>query len=171
MEGRDVAAAEDERRITALARAAVERAAPEELPLFRATSEAYLRDPAALERQRAGGKDEMLGFGAEAAMVLVTPVALSVATDVLRFLGEQIRRVAQKEGEGAVDALVDRVAGRDGDDVEAAPAAAAPPPLDLTDEQLEQVRAVALEKAKLLKLPDAKAELLADSLVGSLATA
>ncbi len=160
----------DDARVTALARAAVERAAPEELPLFRATSEAYLRDPAALERQRAGSKDDMLGFGAEAAMVLVTPVALSVATDVLRFLGEQIRRVARKEGEGAVDALVDRVAGRD-DDAAAPAAPAEPPPLELTDEQLEQVRAVALEKAKLLKLPDAKAELLADSLVGSLATA
>jgi hypothetical protein len=159
----------DDARVTALARAAVERAAPEELPLFRATSEAYLRDPAALERQRAGGKDDMLGFGAEAAMVLVTPVALSVASDVLRFVGEQIRRVARKEGEGAVDALVDRVAGRDEEAAAAAPAE--PAPLELTDEQLEQVRAVALEKAKLLKLPDAKAELLADSLVGSLATA
>ncbi len=156
-------------RVAALARAAVERAAPEELPLFRATSEAYLRDPASLEQR--GGRDEMLGFGVEAAAVLVTPVALSVARDVLVFLGEQVRRVARKEGEGAVDKLVDRVAGRDGDEPQAEAAPAEPPPLDLTDEQLEQVRAIALEKAKLLKLPDAKAELLADSLVGSLATA
>lgn len=154
----------DDTRVTALARAAVERAAPEELPLFRATSEAYLRDPAELEQRRS--RDEMLGFGIEAAAVLVTPVALSVARDVLVFLGEQVRRVARKEGEEAVDRLVDHVAGR-GEDED--PAAAAP--LDLTDEQLEQVRAHALEKALLLKLPAAKAELLADSLVGSLATA
>lgn len=163
MEDRDVAAAEDERRITELARAAVERAAPEELPLFRATSEAYLRDPSALGQGRS--RDEMLGFGAEAAMVLVTPVALSVARDVLVFLGEQVRRVARKEGEEAVDRIVDRVAGRNEDEV------AAPPAAELTDEQLEQVRALALEKAKLLKLSDTKAKLLADSLVGSLATA
>ena len=156
----------DGARVTALARAAVERAAPEELPLFHATSEAYLRDPSALKQKPGGGKDEMLGFGAEAAMLLVTPVALSVARDVLVFLGEQVRRVARKEGEGAIDRLVDRAAGRDDD-----AAAGAPPPLDLTDEQLEQVRAHALEKALLLKLPAAKAELLADSLVGSLATA
>ena len=97
----------DDERVTALARAAVERAAPEELPLFRATSEAYLNDPAALEQR--GGRDEMLGFGVEAAAVLVTPVALSVARDVLAFLAEQVRRVARKEGEGAIDALVDRV--------------------------------------------------------------
>jgi hypothetical protein len=156
----------DDARVTALARAAVERAAPEELPLFRATSEAYLRDPGSL-RQR-GGKDEMLGFGVEAAAVLVTPVALSVARDVLAFLAEQVRRVARTEGESAIDRLVDRVAGRDGEE-QAAPAPAEP--ADLTDEQLEQVRAHALEKALLLKLPAAKAELLADSLVGSLATA
>jgi len=42
---------------------------------------------------------------------------------------------------------------------------------DLTEEQLEQVRALALEKAQQLKLAPDKAELLADSLVGSLATA
>ena len=157
----------DSARIAALARAAVEKAAPEELPLFRATSEAYLRDPAELE-QRAG-KDEMLGFGVEAAAVLVTPVALSVARDVLVFLGEQIRRIARNEGEGAIDRLVDRVAGRH--DEEPEPAAPAPAALGLTDEQLEQVRELALDKARLLKLPEAKAELLADSLVGSLATA
>lgn len=157
--------AADDARVTTLARAAVERAAPEELPLFRATSEAYLRDPTALEQR--GGKDELLGFGVEAAAVLVTPVALSVARDVLVFLGDQIRRVARKEGEAAVDRIVDRAAGRD----EEAAAPAPDRPAELTDEQLEQVRALALEKAKLLKLPDAKAALLADSLVGSLATA
>lgn len=155
----------DDARVTALARAAVERAAPEELPLFPATSEAYLRDPASLRPR--GGRDDMLGFGVEAAAVLVTPVALSVARDVLTFLAEQVRRVARKEGEGAVDRLVDRVAGRDDEEQPAAP----PPPAELTDAQLEQVRAHALEKALLLRLPPAKAELLADSLVGSLATA
>jgi hypothetical protein len=155
----------DDARVTALARIAVERAAPEELPLFRATSEAYLRDPGSLEQR--GGRDEMLGFGVEAAAVLVTPVALSVARDVLAFLAEQVRRVARTESEGAIDRLVDRVAGRGEEDAESTAAA----PAQLTDEQLAQVREHALEKALQLKLPAAKAELLADSLVGSLATA
>ena len=97
------------------------------------------------------------------------PWRLSVARDVLVFLGDQIRRVARKEGEAAVDRIVDRAAGRDEDEEVAAPAPDGP--AELTDEQLDQVRALALEKAKLLKLPDAKAALLADSLVGSLATA
>ena len=42
---------------------------------------------------------------------------------------------------------------------------------ELTDEQLRQVRSLALEKARSLKLSKERATLLADSLVGSLATA
>ena len=43
-------------------------------------------------------------------------------------------------------------------------------PIELTDEQLHEVHRIALEKAKQLKLSADKAELLADSLVGELAT-
>ena len=152
----------DDALVAALARASIERAAPEELPLFRATSAAYFEDPAALERGRSG--DEMLGFGAEAAMMLVTPVALSVARDVIAFLGQQLKAQAAKEGEGAVRSVLARILHRDGKE----PAADVP---ELTDEQLAQVRTLAIEKAKQLRLSDDKAELLAESLVGSLATA
>lgn len=151
--------------VAGLARAAIERAAPEELPLFRATSEAYFADPGALEQRR--GRDEKLGFGAEAAMMLVTPIALQVARDVIGFLGEQLRERARAQGEGALDTLIARLVNRGKD--EPGTTAAAPP--ELTDEQLQQVRSLALEKARSLKLSDAKAELLADALVGSLATA
>jgi hypothetical protein len=65
----------DDELVALLARAAVERAAPEELPLFRATSSAYFEDPGALERQ--ASKDDMLGFGPGAVVVLLTPVALT----------------------------------------------------------------------------------------------
>ena len=156
----------DDVLVAALARASVERAAPEELPLFRATSEAYFDDPAALEKRRSG--DEMLGFGIDSAVMLLTPVALAVAKDVIEFIGTQLRARAEKEGEGAIDRVLDRLLRRNGE-----PAAATAPaaPAELTDEQLNQVRALALEKAKQLKLSDEKAELLAESLVGSLATA
>jgi hypothetical protein len=153
----------DDARVTALARAAVERAAPEELPIFRATSEAYLRDPSALQRRE--GKDEMLGFGVDAAVVLVTPVALQVARDVLGFLHEQLRARAREHGESAIDRIVARLVGKKAEESEAEPVP------ELTDAQLEQVRALAFEKARSLKLSEARAELLADSLVGSLATA
>ena len=158
------ARSDDDALVAALARASVERAAPEELPLFRATSEAYFDDPSALERPKS--RDDMLGFGVDAAVMLVTPVALAVARDVIQFIGTHLRARAEKEGEGAIDRVLDRLLRRDDEPV-ATPAS----PAELTDDQLEQVRTLALEKAKQLKLSDAKAELLAESLVGSLATA
>lgn len=154
---------QDDTRVLELARAGVERAAPEELPLFGPTSEAFLVDPASLERE--GGGDQVLGFGVESALVLVTPAALSVAREVVTFLAAQVRARLKDEGEGAVQRTLDRIFG--GKD---AAAPAEPPPPELSDEQLERVHELALEKARLLKLPDAKAELLADSIVGSLAT-
>ncbi len=155
----------DDALVAALARASVERAAPEELPLFRATSDAYFNDPAALRKQRSG--DEMLGFGVDAAVMLVTPVAFAVAKDVIEFIGTHLRARAEKEGEGAIDSVLDRLLRRDEDAAATEPGTVP----GLTDEQLEQVRSLALEKAKQLKLSDTKAELLAESLVGSLATA
>ena len=155
--------ATDDQLAVALARAAIEGAAPEELPLFPAVSEAYLEGRDVTGEQ---GGDEMLGFGVDAAVVLLTPVALTVAKDVLGFLRVQLAKQAAKHGESLVDRLFDRLLRR-GDDEPAAE----PEPAELTDEQLDQVRDFALQKAKLLKLPDEKAKLLADSLVGSLATA
>lgn len=162
MSDQSVAAAQNDDLVAALARATVERAAPEELPLFRATSEAYLRDPASLGSGKS--RDEMLGFGVEAAAMLVTPVALQVARDVLGFLHEQLRERAREHGEGAIDRLLARLVGKDEPEEGAEP-------VELSDEELERVRAVALEKARALKLSDERATLLADSLVGSLATA
>jgi hypothetical protein len=159
----------DDELAVALARSAVERAAPEELVIFPAASEAFLEGDDPSKKTRG---DPMLGFGVEAAVVLVTPVALTVAKDVLGFLREQLKKQADEHGDDAFDWLVRKIFRR-GDDKDAkdeAPAVAAEP-TELTDEQLEEVRKLAIEKAKQLKLPKDKAELLADSLVGSLATA
>lgn len=163
MSDQPVAAATPDDLVAELARATVERAAPEELPLFDPISEAYFADPQSLD----GGKrrDEMLGFGVDAAVVLVTPVALQVARDVLGFLHEQLRARAREQGEGAIDRLIARIVGRKDE------APADEPVPELTDAQLEQVRALAVEKARSLKLSEERAALLADSLVGSLATA
>jgi hypothetical protein len=158
-----VAAATPDDLVAELARAAVARAAPEELPLFAPMSEAYLADPKALDPGKS--RDDMLGFGVEAAAMLVTPIALQVARDVLGFLHEQLRERAREQGEGAIDRIIARLVGKKDD------AAAVEEVPELTDVQLEQVRALAFEKARSLKLSDSRAELLADSLVGSLATA
>lgn len=160
----------DDALVAELARSTVARVAPEELPLFRATSEAYFENPKALEGREAG--DEMLGFGVDAALILVTPVALAVSRDVLNFIVAQVREKAREHGAEAIDRLFDRLLKRKEKPAAAAPtpAPAQPEPPDLTEEQLEEVRTLALEKARQLKLAPDKAELLADALVGSLAT-
>ena len=99
--------ASEDMLVAGLARTAVEQAAPEELPLFRPTSEAFFEDPAALERR--DGRDELLAFGVDAAVVLVTPVALSVARDVVRFVADQVRSRLATEGEGAIQRTLDRI--------------------------------------------------------------
>ena len=162
----------DDELAVALARSTVERAAPEEMVIFPAASEAFLegQDPSTKTRG-----DPMLGFGIESAVILLTPVALNVAKDVLGFLRTQLKKQADEHGDEAFDWLVQKLFRRGDDDGKKDPATPpAPAPVDaaeLTDEQLEEVRKFAIEKAKQLKLPKEKAELLADSLVGSLATA
>jgi hypothetical protein len=156
----------DDELAVALARSAVERTAPEEMVIFPAASEAFLEGQDPSKKTRG---DPMLGFGVESAVVLLTPVALTVAKDVLGFLRVQLKKQADKHGEDAFDWLASKLLRRDDDKKEPGVDAAEVP--ELTDEQLEEVRRLAIEKAKQLKLADDKAELLADSLVGSLATA
>ena len=144
----------------------VERAAPEELPLFRPTSEAFFADPTALERRE--GRDDMLGFGVDSALVLLTPVALAVARDVVDFVVAQVRSRLHDEGESAVQGALDRVFRRGDRKPETAAAGA---DAELTDEELGRVRTIALEKARQLRLSPDRAVLLADAIVGGLATA
>jgi hypothetical protein len=153
----------DDELAVALARSAVEKAAPEEMVIFPAASEAFLEGKDLTDRTRGG---PLLGLGVDAAVVMLTPVALTVAKDVLGFLRVQLKKQADKHGEDAFDWLYAKIFRRGDDDGEKKDG-----PPELTDEQLEEVRQLAIEKAKQLKLPKDKAELLADSLVGSLATA
>jgi hypothetical protein len=155
--------------VAALARQAVAKAAPAELPLFPATSRAYFEDPGRALAPRAGS-DDMLGFGPAVAAVLLTPVALDVARRVVAFVLDHVRSTAEKEAGDAVDnattKLLHRIGvGADAGDAPQAVADAA----DLSPEQLREVHRIAVEKAQQLHLPADQADLLADSLVGSLA--
>jgi hypothetical protein len=148
--------------VAEVARELVVRTAPEELPLFRATSDAYFENPdKALERR--GGKDEMLGFGVEAAAILITPIALDVAKRVALLLASQFRDAVKKESGEAIGDFVHDLFHRS----EAEAERAAPPPL--TPEQLEEVRDVAFERARQLDLPEDRANILADAVIGGLA--
>jgi hypothetical protein len=160
-----MAGREDE-LVAALARRAVAQAAPAELPLFRATSAAYFEDP---DRALSGtrGSDDTLGFGPEIAAVLVTPVALDVARRVVAFVLDHVRATAEKEAGEAVDDATSRLLHHIGVGDDEKPTAEEVP--ELTPEQLREVHRLAFEKAKQLHLSDEKADLLADSLAGSLA--
>jgi hypothetical protein len=173
--------------IAELARAQVAQVAPAELPLFRATSEAFLRDPQAAARGRRAGGD-LLGFGAGDAVQFLTPVILAVMSEVVTFLVAEIRKHLHDESSATVAALVKRLFkplaqraagdGGAGDHAEggtatggAATGGSATPVPALTAQQIERVYTLALEKAKLFNLADAQAQLLADSVVGNLVRA
>jgi hypothetical protein len=170
--------ADEQALVEALARSAVQDAAPEELPLFAPTSEAYF-DPR--RGTPAGAKsDEMLGFGvdAAAAMVFVTPVALEAARSVVSYLVTELQVALKDESKPMIQALVHRLAhlrDKPGATTDAKPAdakAAGPEPAEpaaFTEEQLQEVHKVALRTAERMGLEHAKAAVVADAIVGDVA--
>lgn len=150
----------DDALVVDIARQLVIRAAPDELPLFAATSRAYLENPA--EVSASISRDETLGFGLEAAVVFVTPVALEVAKSVIKWLASQVTTALEDEASTTIRAHIHRLFHRAESPAESAPR--------LSADQLAAVRRVALEKARELALPEPKADLLADAVVGSLAS-
>jgi hypothetical protein len=155
--------------VAALARDVVASAAPEELPLFRRTSEAYFADPSGIV-SKAESKDEALGFGVEQAVILVTPAALAVATSVVQFLSNEVGGALKEEVGPRIKDVVEGLFRRGDDTVKGDEAKHAeksePPPL--TKEQLDEVYRVANTVARRL-LPADKASTLADAVVGRLA--
>ncbi len=156
---------EDKELITELARDVVSQIAPQELPLLRANSEAYFKDPQkALQSQPA--KDEMLGFGAGDAVVMLTPIVLATLNEVVIFVGAEVKKSAQGEGaawiQQAIKALFNKFRQPEADHKKKAAA--------LTAEQLAQVRKIAFNKARQLKLSEDRAKILAEAIVGNLAT-
>jgi hypothetical protein len=154
----------DEELVVSLARTAIEARAPHELPMFEAASREFVADPRRVERRAA--PDDPLGFGAEVAGAL-TPVALAVAGEVVTVLWEQVRSALREESDSVVRAWVRKLFVRLRGPSEAEPSE----PASLTPEQLAQVKAVALAKAASLGLPSEEGMLLADAMVGALATA
>ena len=139
----------------------VGRAAPQELPLYRSISTAYLQSPSEIS-SKSMNKDEMLGFGVAEAVTYITPIALPVLSGVLKFLAEELKTSIRDQH--LVGEALKRLFGRN-----KLPASAGTPNVALTREQLEQVRKLAFEKACVLQLKTDQASLLADAIVGTLA--
>jgi hypothetical protein len=137
---------------------------PQELALFSMTSEAYFQDRDKL-LQSQEGKDEMLGFGIDAATVaLLSPVILAVVDEVIKVItGEVIPEHIKKSGIFRKLFKKDR-SRREGDKQVNLP-------LSLTPDQLQKVHEQAISSALQFKVPREQAELLANVLVGKLALA
>jgi hypothetical protein len=147
--------------IDALAREVIAEESPAELPLFNATAARYRTDPSGT--LSAGSRtDETLGFGVETAVVLLAPFAIELVKRIFT-------KVAEEVGDQAGESLAARITrmfhkdstpqGSDG--VNDAP--------HLTPEQLALVGRIAREEAAQLKLPEAKADALANGVVAALA--
>jgi hypothetical protein len=141
--------------VVTVSREVVTQLAPEELPLFDGISEAHLADPGR-GGSRHGDGDDVLGFGAGEAQVLLTPVALVVVTEVAKHVAVGLSDAGGRS--------LRRLLGRRRP--EAAPA---PAPGPLTPEQLAEVRRAAARKAVELGLDRERSALLADAIVGRLA--
>lgn len=147
-----------------LARDVVASVAPAELPIFNTVIREYAKDPNRALRA-ASGKDEVLGFGLEAGLLLSPPV-IAVAQTVITFIGVELLKLGQQAASSATDAAVHGVLAR----VAASRAgSAAPNSIPLTAAQLAEVHRVALARAKALGVPADQADRLADAMVSRLA--
>lgn len=150
-----------------LARDLVSQMAPEEIPLFRATSEAYFKDPQATLKD-GESREEMLGFGTAEALSLLTPVAIAVSIEMLKFLTEEVKKSFKAESSSMVNDVVKGMFKRFRP--AAAPQALAFSPA-LTTEQLREVHQVVFHKARQLRIGESRAKQLADLLIADLVIA
>lgn len=177
--------------VRALAEPAVAAAAPEELWLLDATCAAYLRP--LRRRGRGGGRtEEMLGFGLDASVSVVTIAAVGAAQAAVAFLAAQVADAVREESSGVVKGWVhklfrraglddqDEVGGggdkADGKEIAGADPAAAKSPATLPSDGaplgpdvLRRVRDAAFAQAQTLGATKVQAGVIADAIVGRLA--
>ena len=139
--------------IAEIARNIVTQIAPQELPLFRATSEAYFRDPPnqlkSLELQ-----DDTLGFGLDAAVTSLTPLILVALPEVMKFLWEVVKGIYKDDVQREIKRVFQKTSRGE--------------PFPLSSDHINQVRQILEDTAKKLKLPKDKATLLVDAVIGQL---
>ena len=150
----------DPELVDEFARMLVAEAAPEELAIFDETAAEYHEDPEGV--LSAKGRDESVGFGLD--LALLTPYLLAVAASVLGFLLDTVVDAAKTESKPLVADFVRRLFRRGKDEQDPG----APAPVVLSTAEADRVRDVALARARDLKLPENKARLLADAIVGGL---
>jgi hypothetical protein len=141
--------------IEALGKPVVGAIAPAELPLYDVMSRAFLEAPERARPQREG-KEENLGFGL-GEVVLLTPVVLAAAANVATLVLDELLKSMEKMTAQYVAEQIRKLIRRE------------PAALHFDEAQLARIRRGVLETAHQYRMPDAKAALLADTLVGHLA--
>ncbi|MEC3976972.1 hypothetical protein [Amycolatopsis sp. H20-H5] len=135
------------------ARKVVASLAPEELPLFDPVSQAYLRDPRKVLGDR-GRPGAVLGSGIDVTIAVLSPVALAVATAVGQQLVDKASGAVVKGG----TRLLGRLRGKNKPGERTR----------ITRIQLDELRELAVERARELGLPDEEARKVGDILRASL---
>jgi hypothetical protein len=133
--------------------------------MFEDTSTAFLRRPVNSDRGSDGKHAKgPLAFGVDVWVPVVSIAALGAAQSVVIFIGAEVRSALRAESSSTIRAWVKRLFLR-----------FQPPKQDnrvtvprLTPEQLAEVRRRACEQALAFEIPAAKAELMADAIVGRL---
>lgn len=136
----------------------VERLAPEEMSIFSdVTADYFAAEERVSDRRR---RDESLGFGVD--LALLTPYVLAVSGVVVQFLGSVATDLAKDATKPVAQNLVRRMFARltgrpaQGDAIALNPA------------QLTGIRDASYRQALALGLPQDRAALLADAVVGNL---
>lgn len=135
----------------------VSRIAPEELPLYPSLVSQF-QDSKRARRSKASSGDQTLGFGAGEVVTLLTPVILSFTRS---FWNAIMAQAAQTALHGVLQQLQARRPGQRNGPAQTP---------RLTEAQLQLVRTVAEREAGLLPVSREQAGLLADAMVGVLAT-
>ncbi|MFF4579563.1 hypothetical protein [Streptomyces sp. NPDC001389] len=151
---------------TRLARRAVERAAPHELPQFEMTALAFHDAPG--HRRLGGGarRGEALGLGLETAAALLGTVALTAAVQVLDRLSQQAADQVADTARQGLRGWFRRRRREPG----AQPSPVLPSREPLSAHQLAELRHVAYDTALRLRVPEPAAQAIADGIVAELAT-
>lgn len=152
--------------ITEVTRDLVRQLSPEEEPLFSLTSQMFF--------ERSGKLDEdwgekLLGYDHPSETVkeavFLTPVLLSIMTDVVSFIKHELGKSIQGGGSLIFSGLVKKMFKRfqpAGEQTETRP------PVSLTPEQLAALHHLVIEKATELRLSQNRAASLADKIVACL---
>ena len=135
--------------IAALARAAIARLAPHELALFTITEHAFFAHPEAVLHPATG---HAAGFGATKTPVALAPVALYISRAVMQRLD------SEPDAESLKAALAQRLAGKAETRTERM----------LSADTMAQLRAIALDSARQVHLPEPAAQQLTEAIVDPL---